>query len=113
MFDPVSADVHRELADVDKDGRLSASEFSIAMHLCEKAKQGLTIPPNLPPELAKEVTSGKTLPSSKSNELLTLEDKRKDNFEKGRQELERRRQEIKAQQEKERVSSWYLVTLME
>ena len=78
------------------------------MHLCEKAKQGLTIPPNLPPELAKESVTGKSITSSKSSEPLTLEDKRKDNFEKGRQELERRRQEMKAQQEKERVSGCVL-----
>lgn len=40
-----------ELADFDKDGRLSCDEFVIAMHLIEKAKSGLNLPRTLPAEL--------------------------------------------------------------
>ena len=90
------------MADVDKDGRLNTTEFCIALHLSEKAKKGLTIPPNLPPELLKEAQANQS--SSKSVEnVVTLEDKRRANWEEGQQELERRRQEIRDKQEKEKV----------
>ncbi|CAF0755063.1 unnamed protein product [Adineta ricciae] len=36
------------LADYDKDGRLSADEFVIAMHCCDIARAGLPLPPQLP-----------------------------------------------------------------
>ena len=42
----------RELSDNDKDGRLSVEEFTVAMHLIEKAKKGLSLPHILPTELS-------------------------------------------------------------
>lgn len=39
------------LADYDQDGRLSLDEFVIAMHLCDYAKLGNTLPSTLPIEL--------------------------------------------------------------
>ena len=74
------------------------------MHLSEKAKRGLSIPPNLPPELLKEATAGNGLSSSKSTEnIMTLEDKRRANWEEGQRKLESIRQEIREKQEREKV----------
>ena len=42
-----------ELADSDKDGRLSSNEFVAAMALCEAASRGTPIPETLPAELGK------------------------------------------------------------
>ena len=39
------------LADYDKDGKLSADEFCVAMHLIDMAKSGETLPATLPMEL--------------------------------------------------------------
>mmetsp|Transcript_13261 Transcript_13261/g.27062 ORF Transcript_13261/g.27062 Transcript_13261/m.27062 type:complete len:567 (+) Transcript_13261:86-1786(+) len=36
-----------DLSDIDKDGKLDAEEFAIAMHLCEKVKEGEGIPETL------------------------------------------------------------------
>lgn len=41
----------RNLADVDKDGKLKAEEFILAMHLVDMAKSGQAMPLILPPEL--------------------------------------------------------------
>lgn len=43
--------VDRALADMDSDGRLGSEEFVLAMHLCDIAKAGETIPITLPLEL--------------------------------------------------------------
>lgn len=40
--------VHRNLADVDKDGKLKAEEFILAMHLVDMAKEGQSLPLALP-----------------------------------------------------------------
>ena len=40
-----------QLADTDKDGRLNAAEFSVAMHLVDLALKGVPPPPSLPPPL--------------------------------------------------------------
>lgn len=42
---------HRTLADVDKDGKLKAEEFILAMHLVDAAKSGQALPLTLPTEL--------------------------------------------------------------
>ena len=49
-FQPVLAQVW-SLADYDKDGKLSADEFCVAMHLIDMAKSGETLPATLPMEL--------------------------------------------------------------
>lgn len=41
----------RTLADVDKDGKLRAEEFILAMHLVDVAKTGQPLPLTLPSEL--------------------------------------------------------------
>lgn len=41
----------RTLADVDKDGKLKAEEFILAMHLVDMAKNGHPLPLTLPAEL--------------------------------------------------------------
>lgn len=41
----------RNLADVDKDGKLKAEEFILAMHLVDVAKSGQPLPLTLPTEL--------------------------------------------------------------
>lgn len=93
--------VIRDLSDVDKDGRLSLNEFVIAMQLTEKAKQGIPVPHTLPAELSPTNTASKDVaPGSPS----VFEEKRKQNFEQGRLELEKRRRAIQEQEDKERVS---------
>lgn len=96
----------RTLADIDKDGRLSVEEFSIAMHLIDKAKIGVTLPLTLPPDLLPSSNDSGTPPSTvattpTSKTPWTFEDKKRENFDAGRQELERRRRAIQEKQEKE------------
>lgn len=106
------------LSDIDSDGRLSCDEFVLAMYLCEIATQGEQIPAKLPLELVPpsfrksvsrhgSITSGPTSRhgsvSSQSSAVPTadveshlysqtsFEDKRKENFDKGQAELDRRR----------------------
>uniref|UniRef100_A0A8C8VLY0 Intersectin 2 n=1 Tax=Pelusios castaneus TaxID=367368 RepID=A0A8C8VLY0_9SAUR len=70
------------LADIDGDGQLRADEFVLAMHLTDMAKAGQPLPLTLPPELVP--------PSF-----------RKANYEKGNMELEKRRQVLLEQQQRE------------
>lgn len=90
----------RELSDIDKDGRLTSDEFSIALHLLEKAKKGMPIPTTLPPELTLSKRTGLDPPLS---DAFNYEDKRKVNFEQGRMELERRRRILEEQVTKQKV----------
>lgn len=39
------------MADYDKDGKLTYEEFILAMHLCDYAKTGATLPGTLPADL--------------------------------------------------------------
>ncbi|XP_065160133.1 intersectin-1 isoform X4 [Atheta coriaria] len=106
------------LSDMDSDGRLGCEEFVLAMHLCEQAALGHPIPTTLPPELipptfkrpartASRTASISSQGSGQPDVDLTLisqnsfEDKRKENFEKGQAELERRRKTLFDQQRKE------------
>ncbi|CAH3182444.1 unnamed protein product [Porites lobata] len=118
------------LSDLDKDGQLNIEEFALAMHFVEIAKLGQPLPPSVPPELlppsyqSRQATvtnfppaqdgrersdsgrerSGSVEGKSRSNSvtIFTFEDKRKDNFEKGRLELERRRMELQEKLKKEK-----------
>lgn len=93
----------RDLSDMDKDGRLSMDEFAIAMHLSEKAKSGLVLPKTLPAELKFTPAKFNTVERSRKGSEDTIEDKRKENFEMGRMELERRRRARQEQLERENV----------
>lgn len=54
-----------ELADADRDNRLSAPEFAVAMHLIVCAsKRGLPLPPTLPPSLRQSLAVPPTSPST-------------------------------------------------
>nr|XP_031841629.1 intersectin-1 isoform X3 [Nomia melanderi] len=108
------------LADMDSDGRLGCDEFVLAMHLCDIAKVGEKIPTALPIELIppafrRQRQSSLTLSQGGSDNVdpsagmpqTSFEDKRKENFEKGQAELERRRKALleiqrKEQEERER-----------
>ncbi|XP_043682851.1 intersectin-1 isoform X10 [Vespula pensylvanica] len=108
------------LADMDSDGRLGSDEFVLAMHLCDLAKAGEQIPNTLPLELIpptfRRQRQGSLTQSQGSIESIdpsagmpqtSFEDKRKENFEKGQAELERRRKALleiqrKEQEERER-----------
>ncbi|KAM4867524.1 intersectin-2 isoform 4-T5 [Thomomys bottae] len=105
------------LADIDGDGQLKAEEFILAMHLTDMAKAGQPLPLTLPPELVppsfrggKQVDSiNGTLPSYQKMQEeepqkklpVTFEDKRKANYERGNMELEKRRQVLMEQQQRE------------
>ncbi|XP_043919490.1 intersectin-2 [Protopterus annectens] len=106
------------LADIDRDGKLKADEFILAMHLTDMARSGQPLPLVLPPELVPpSFRSGKgcdpingTLPfyhgNDEEKELqkkipATFEDKWKQNYERGNMELEKRRQALLEQQQRE------------
>uniref|UniRef100_A0A8C7B6T1 Intersectin 2 n=2 Tax=Neovison vison TaxID=452646 RepID=A0A8C7B6T1_NEOVI len=105
------------LADIDGDGQLRAEEFILAMHLTDMAKAGQPLPLTLPPELVppsfrggKQIDSiNGTLPSYQKIQEeepqkklpVTFEDKRKANYERGNVELEKRRQALMEQQQRE------------
>jgi intersectin len=56
----------RNLADHDKDGRLTAEEFIVAMHCCELARAGQALPLQLPEEWL-HASVERTDPSAKSD----------------------------------------------
>ncbi|XP_068181807.1 intersectin-2b isoform X2 [Antennarius striatus] len=96
------------LADVDKDGKLRAEEFILAMHLVDVAKSGQLLPLTLPNELVppsrRGAVNGSSLssyaalnddldiePPQKAKPNYSFEDKFKANLERGNAELEKRR----------------------
>ncbi|KAG8238924.1 hypothetical protein J437_LFUL000761 [Ladona fulva] len=119
------------LADIDRDGRLSCEEFVLAMHLCDLAKGGERMPPTLsadliPPSFRRQQrrgsvkagavagagtgitvgspatpTAGIADVGEPKDPNVSFEDKRKENFEKGQAELERRRKALLEIQRKE------------
>ncbi|KAM3932370.1 intersectin-2 isoform 2-T2 [Leptodactylus fuscus] len=103
------------LADIDRDGKLKADEFVLAMHLTDMAKAGqplpLTLPPEfVPPSFRGDDTINGTLPTYKrmpdeeppqKKTAVTFEEKRKENMERGNMELEKRRQVLLEQQQRE------------
>ncbi|TMS38368.1 hypothetical protein L596_005109 [Steinernema carpocapsae] len=98
------------LSDVNKDGCLSNEEFCIAMYLIEMVKMGYVLPSPLPEELLSLCHQGaKTSsplpdlsqpPAQKAPTLKTFEDKRRDNYDRGQAELDRRRQILKEEEER-------------
>lgn len=102
------------LSDIDKDGNLTCEEFILSMHLIDMAKAGEQLPITLPLELIplsfrkKQSINGPTQPALVNQSSVesignrnTFEDKRKENFEKGQAELEKRRQLLLEQQKRE------------
>ncbi|XP_061822674.1 intersectin-1 isoform X3 [Nerophis lumbriciformis] len=108
------------LSDIDQDGKLTAEEFILAMHLIDMAMSGVPLPPVLPPDYIpptfRRVRSDsvqsdqKSVPeeveeeaeSSQDKKLpVTFEDKKRENFERGNLELEKRRLALQEQQRKE------------
>ncbi|XP_053171996.1 intersectin-2b isoform X2 [Scomber japonicus] len=106
------------LADVDKDGKLRAEEFILAMHLVDMAKYGQPLPLTLPTELVPPSQRGAVNGSSSSlyaaltDDLdseppqkvkpnLTFEDKFKANLQRGNAELEKRRQALQDAERRE------------
>ncbi|CAF0787535.1 unnamed protein product [Brachionus calyciflorus] len=111
------------LADYDKDGKLSYEEFIIAMHLCDFAKAGNILPSSLPVELQPQrsrassavipntTLSPEVMNNSGSESSPTLanknfahsfEDKRKENYDRGNAVLEAKRQALREQEEREK-----------
>nr|XP_018916715.1 PREDICTED: intersectin-1 isoform X1 [Bemisia tabaci]XP_018916716.1 PREDICTED: intersectin-1 isoform X1 [Bemisia tabaci] len=106
-----------DLSDMDSDGQLSCDEFVLAMHLCDLARSKQKIPSPLPIDLIppafrrqrqNSVSANNDVPDPLAGiSQTTFEDKRKENFEKGQAELERRRKALleiqrKEQEERER-----------
>uniref|UniRef100_A0A8D2Q7F7 Intersectin 1 n=1 Tax=Varanus komodoensis TaxID=61221 RepID=A0A8D2Q7F7_VARKO len=81
------------LSDIDQDGKLTAEEFILAMHLIDMAMSGQPLPPVLSPDYIP--------PSFSLCMYVTFEDKKRENFERGNLELEKRRQALLEQQRKE------------
>uniref|UniRef100_A0A8D3DP18 Intersectin 2b n=1 Tax=Scophthalmus maximus TaxID=52904 RepID=A0A8D3DP18_SCOMX len=80
------------LADVDKDGKLKAEEFILAMHLVDMAKSGQPLPLTLPTELVPPSQRyGAQRTHFNKKKKLSFEDKFKANLERGNAELEKRR----------------------
>uniref|UniRef100_A0A8C5N098 Intersectin-1 n=1 Tax=Leptobrachium leishanense TaxID=445787 RepID=A0A8C5N098_9ANUR len=116
------------LSDIDQDGKLTAEEFILAMHLIDMAMAGQPLPPVLPPDyippsfrrvrsgsgisLMSSVSVDQRLPEEPAEEeaqsadkklsVVTFEDKKRENFERGNLELEKRRQALLEQQRKEK-----------
>uniref|UniRef100_A0AAQ5YA04 Intersectin 1 (SH3 domain protein) n=1 Tax=Amphiprion ocellaris TaxID=80972 RepID=A0AAQ5YA04_AMPOC len=108
------------LSDIDQDGKLTAEEFILAMHLIDMAMSGLPLPPVLPPDYlpptfrrvrsdsvqsdqksVQEEVEEETESSLEKKLPVTFEDKKRENFERGNLELEKRRQALQEQQRKE------------
>ncbi|XP_069801691.1 intersectin-1 isoform X5 [Dendropsophus ebraccatus] len=113
------------LSDIDQDGKLTAEEFILAMHLIDLAMSGQPLPPVLPPDyippsfrvrsgsgisMMSSVSVDQRLPEEPAEEEpqaadkklpVTFEDKKRENFERGNLELEKRRQALLEQQRKE------------
>nr|XP_057945813.1 intersectin-2b isoform X1 [Doryrhamphus excisus] len=106
------------LADVDKDGKLTAEEFILAMHLVDMAKSGQPLPPTLPTDLMpptqRAAVNGSSTPlyaaladdldiepPQKARSNMSFEDKFKANLERGNAELEKRRLALQEAERKE------------
>merc|ERR1719422_1630503 len=104
------------LSDIDKDGKLSVEEFILAMHLCEMAQKGEPFPEPLPislvpPSLRRgflaangsaAATPGSVRSDGGVASPASFEDKRRENWEAGQAELQRRRESLLEEQKKEK-----------
>lgn len=98
-------------SDSNKEGYLTIERFCVAMFLIDKVKEGYALPKTIPPELQFYMSRSKTEspastpqdpnapPPQKTPVLNTFEDKRRDNLNKGQEELERRRQVLRAEED--------------
>merc|ERR1712106_789763 len=93
------------LADIDKDGKLSVEEFIVAMHLCEMGMKGeplptqlplSLVPPNMrrnhPSNISQAGTPGSVKSGEEAMSPASFEDKRRENWEAGQAELTKRRE---------------------
>ena len=88
---------------MDNDGRLSCEEFILAGHLCELAQKGEPLPASLPTNLVPpSMRKGAQTPtgSTPGAGAPSFEDKRKENFNKSQEILEKRRQSLIEEQKK-------------
>ena len=97
-----------------QDGKLSVEEFILAMHLCEMGQKGEPLPDPLPinlvpPSLRRSYAqangSGAATPASATSGMASparFEDKRRENWEAGQAELQKRRESLMEQQKKEK-----------
>ncbi|KFD54408.1 hypothetical protein M513_04751 [Trichuris suis] len=106
------------LSDLDKDGRLTCEEFCLAMSYIDSVKDGEKLPPVPLTDVAtvgrlRHKSLGSTSVDSaegstesveefKPRVAKTFEDKRRENFEKGQAELERRREQLLKMEQQER-----------
>jgi hypothetical protein len=86
------------LADYDRDGQLTVDEFCIAMHLVDVAKTGRALPATLPLELMSASGRVRTaaMPADEDLRLAAsaFDDRRRENFDRGAAELDKRRQAL-------------------
>uniref|UniRef100_A0A803YDD1 Intersectin 1 n=1 Tax=Meleagris gallopavo TaxID=9103 RepID=A0A803YDD1_MELGA len=82
------------LSDIDQDGKLTAEEFILAMHLIDVAMSVIILESYKKKSL---ILLYSVFPQIK----VTFEDKKRENFERGNLELEKRRQALLEQQRKE------------
>ena len=118
----------RTLSDMNQDGSLECEEFIIAMHLTDVVKSGGTLPPQLPLEIVPHqykhivgntATSvggaagagGEERGDTESAPMMAMsfEERRRMNWDKGQQELERRRRELLERQQAEKVCPYFIV----
>ncbi|CAG7819144.1 unnamed protein product [Allacma fusca] len=95
------------LSDVNCDGKMDINEFSVACKLITMKLLGFEVPATLPPILKALLTPAG---SANSTPILlsptsggpSFEDKRKENYDKGQAELDRRRKVLQDMQNRER-----------
>ncbi|KRZ71162.1 Intersectin-1 [Trichinella papuae] len=108
------------LSDLDKDGRLNLDEFCLAMGYIDAAKAGVTLPAvadvardprkrnkSMGTESVESIELSSSVESGEEGGRLrstakSFEDKRRENFERGQVELERRRQQLLKVERQER-----------
>uniref|UniRef100_A0A8D2LNW5 Intersectin-1 n=1 Tax=Varanus komodoensis TaxID=61221 RepID=A0A8D2LNW5_VARKO len=93
------------LSDIDQDGKLTAEEFILAMHLIDMAMSGQPLPPVLSPDYIPPSFRQALLEQQRKEQerLAQLERAEQERKERERQEQERKRQlELEKQLEKQR-----------